>query len=105
MVLCLISGGATCIPYIQITHQELFLFRDDRRGYDDRRDIGGGGPPRNNRWVEDDRDRSSGGGGQGGGRWQDRGNDRDDWSQPLARNEVLEAELFNNVGPSVSVCI
>lgn len=74
--------------------------RDDRRGYEDRRDIGGSGPPRNNRWIEDDRDRSSGG--QGGGRWQDRGNDRDDWSQPLARNEVLEAELFNNTNSGIN---
>ncbi|ROT75338.1 putative ATP-dependent RNA helicase Pl10 [Penaeus vannamei] len=75
--------------------------RDDRRGYEDRRDIGGSGPPRNNRWIEDDRDRGSSGG-QGGGRWQDRGNDRDDWSQPLARNEVLEAELFNNTNSGIN---
>ncbi|MPC99148.1 ATP-dependent RNA helicase DDX3Y [Portunus trituberculatus] len=60
-----------------------------------------GPPPRNNRWVEDERDRSSGG---GGARWQDRVGDRDDWTQPLPRNEVLEAELFSsstNGGTSV----
>ncbi|KAK8379139.1 hypothetical protein O3P69_019169 [Scylla paramamosain] len=79
--------------------------RDGRSGgFDERfRDGGGmnGPPPRNNRWVEDERDRSSGG---GGGRWQDRVGDRDDWTQPLPRNEVLEAELFStssNGGSSV----
>ncbi|XP_071522287.1 ATP-dependent RNA helicase DDX3X-like [Panulirus ornatus] len=79
--------------------------RDNRSGgYDDRFREGGGvnGPPRNTRWIEDDRERSSSGGGGSGSRWQDRGNDRDDWSQPLPRNEVLEAELFSNAGPSNS---
>ncbi|XP_050731803.1 putative ATP-dependent RNA helicase Pl10 isoform X2 [Eriocheir sinensis] len=81
--------------------------RDGRSGgYDDRFRDGGGvnGPPRNNRWVEDERDRSAGGSGGGGGRWQDRVGDRDDWTQPLPRNEVLEAELFTTSstgGPAV----
>lgn len=61
------------------------------------------GPPRNTRWIEDDRERSSSGGGSSSSRWQDRGNDRDDWAQPLPRNEVLEAELFSNAGPVGSI--
>ncbi|XP_042232303.1 ATP-dependent RNA helicase DDX3X-like isoform X3 [Homarus americanus] len=85
--------------------------RDNRGGggggYEDRYRDGGGvnGPPRNTRWIEDERDRSSGGGGGGGSsnsRWQDRGNDRDDWAQPLPRNEVLEAELFTSTAGPVS---
>ncbi|KAK7077178.1 ATP-dependent RNA helicase ddx3x [Halocaridina rubra] len=70
---------------------------DPRGGYDDRNRDGGGmnGPPRNNRWIEDDRDRS---GVNTNSRWQERPNQQDDWSQPLARNEVLEAELFSNSG-------
>lgn len=77
--------------------------RTDQRGaYEDRSREGGGGgtggvngPPRNNRWIEDERDRS---GGVSGGRWQDRSNQQDDWCTPIARNEVLEAELFTNSG-------
>ncbi|XP_053654720.1 ATP-dependent RNA helicase DDX3X isoform X4 [Cherax quadricarinatus] len=74
--------------------------RENRSGgYEERYRDGGGvnGPPRNTRWIEDDRDRSSGG--NSSSRWQDRANDRDDWSQPLPRNEVLEAELFTHAGP------
>ena len=62
------------------------MSRDDERN--------GGGPiPRNNRWVEDrDDDRKS------GQRWQDRlSSDKEDWTIPLNRNEVLEQELFSQV--------
>nr|AEQ19570.1 PL10-like protein [Macrobrachium nipponense] len=73
---------------------------ENRAPYDETRREGGGGvngPPRNNRWIEDERERS-GGGGVNNSRWQERSNQQDDWSQPLARNEVLEAELFSNSG-------
>ncbi|XP_045598103.1 ATP-dependent RNA helicase DDX3X isoform X4 [Procambarus clarkii] len=100
------GGGNTANSGFRGNDGQRFRENDDRwrggrenrsGGYEERYRDGGGqnGPPRNTRWIEDERDRSSGGG-SSNSRWQDRGNDRDDWCQPLPRNEVLEGELFAN---------